>query len=58
MFAPPLELQQPEVAPVPQFVPGHFVPQLQLPPVDWAKIAAALFMIAEHEGRQRLHNPN
>ena len=58
VFAPPLELQQPEVAPVPEFAPGHFVQPQQLPPVDWARIAAALFMIAEHESRQGQINPN
>ena len=40
VFAPPLELQQTEVAPVPEFVPGHFVQPQQLPPVNWARIVA------------------
>ena len=43
VFPQPLELQQPEVAPEPEFVPGQFVQPQQLPQVDWARIAAALF---------------
>ena len=57
MLEPPqLELQQPEVAPVLQFNPAHFVQPPPLPPVDWAKIAGALFAIAECEARQRINN--
>ena len=58
VFAQPLELQQPEVAPVPQFVPRNFVPPQQVQPVDWAKIAAALFTIAEHESGRGRYHPN
>ena len=53
---PQLELQQPEVKPVPQFNPAHFAQPPPLPPVDWAKIAGALFAIAECEARQRTNN--
>ena len=58
VFPQPLELQQLEVAPVPELVPGQFVQPQQLPPVDWARIAAALFMIAQHENRRGQINLN
>ena len=50
---PPLMLQQPEVAPFPEFVPATFAPPQPLQQVDWATIAHALFSIAERESRQR-----
>ena len=55
---PPLVLQQPEVAPVPQFVPLSFEPPQPLQQVDWAAIAHALFTIAEREHEARHTNPN
>ena len=58
VLAPLLELQQPEVASVPEFVPVHFAPPPHLPPVDFAKIAGALFAIAEHENRLCNNHPN
>ena len=60
LYAPPpqLMLQQPEVVRSPQFVPAQFAPPPQLPPVDWAMVAYALFTIAEKESQQRLNNPN
>ena len=51
-------LQQPVVEPFPQFVPDNFMPPKQLPPVDWAKIAHALFVLAEQEHEARMNNPN
>ena len=58
VFPQPLELQQPEVVPEPELVPERFVQPQPLPQVDWARIAAALFMIAEHENRRAHINPN
>ena len=58
MLPPQLVLQQPEVVPFPQFVPAQFAPPPQLPQVDWAMVAYALFTIAEKESQQRLNNPN
>ena len=58
VLPPPLVLQQPEVAPVPQFIPVHFAPPPPLLPVDWAMVAYALFTIAEREHERRLSNPN
>ena len=57
-LAPPpqLELQQPVVVPRPQFEPAYFVQPQQLPQVDWAMVAYALFTVAEREGQQRGHN--
>ena len=51
-------LQQPVVEPFPQFVPDNFMPPQQLPPVDWAKIAHALFVLAEQEHKATMNNPN
>ena len=51
---PPLVLQQPDAAHIPQFIPVNFAPPPHLPQVDWAMIAYALFTIAERESRQ--HN--
>ena len=54
---PPMpQLQQPAVAPYPQFVPVHFAQPLPLPQVDWAAIAHSLFVVAERE--HQLNNPN
>ena len=58
VFPQPLELQQPEVVPEPEFMPAQFVQPQQLPQVDWAGIAAALFTIAEHENRRAHINLN
>ena len=58
VFPQPLELQQPEVAPVPEFVPGQFTQPQPFQPVDWAQIAGALFTIVEQENRQRTSRPN
>ena len=55
--SPFLALQQPDVAPFPQFVPGNFVPPPPLPRVDWAMVAYALFTVAEHESQQCLSRP-
>ena len=55
---PPLMLQQPAVVPQPDFVPVHFVPPQQMPPVDWAMVAYALFTIAEREHAIMQNNPN
>ena len=53
-----LELQQPVVVPQPQHEPAYFVQPQQLPQVDWAMVAYALFTVAEREGQQRGHNCN
>ena len=45
-----------EVAPEPQFAPVCFATPQPLQRVDWAKIAGALFTIAECEARQRLND--
>ena len=58
VFPQPLDLQQPEFVPEPEFVPAQFVQPQRLPQVDWARIAAALFTIAEHENRRAHINPN
>ena len=52
---PPLALQQPAAVPRPENVPPQFLQPQQMPPVDWAIIAYALFTIAEREGAQRGH---
>ena len=58
-FVPPpfLALQQPDVIPFPQFIPGNFVPPPPLPWVDWAMVAYVLFTVAESESQQRLSRP-
>ena len=58
VLSPPLEVQQPEVASVPQHVPMCFAPPPPLPQVDWANIAYSLFLVAEREHEARLNNPN
>ena len=37
---------------------AQFVQPQQLPQVDWARVAAALFMVAEHENRRGQLNLN
>ena len=51
---PPIVLQQPEVAPYPQFIPAYFAAPRPLPQVDRAMVAYALFTVAEHDNQQRL----
>ena len=58
LVTPPLALQQPQVAPVPEHVPAGYQPLQAMPAVDWALVAHALFSIAEREHAERQGNPN
>ena len=53
----PLVLQQPCVGPVPEHVPATHTQPQQMPAVDWALVAHALFTVAEAENRTRANNP-
>ena len=58
VLPPGMTLQQPDVIPLPQHVPGQFVAPPPMQEIDWATVAKAIFAIAERESQQRHYNNN